>query len=78
MKDLSNKIKDFENFVKIPHLKKTPKHEPTLSYFHLVECLQKCMMRSGENNHHVHDGYGKDMASSSDVKDTDEDKGEDE
>ena len=39
MKDRSNKIKEFENFVKVPHLKKTPKHEPTLSYFHLVECL---------------------------------------
>ena len=36
------------------------------------------MMRSGENNHHVHDGYGKDMASSSGVKDTDKDKDEDE
>ena len=35
-------------------------------------------MRSGENNHHVHDGYGKEMAPSSDVKDTDEDKDEDE
>ena len=35
------------------------------------------MMRSGENNHHVHDGYGKEMALSSDVKDTDEDKDED-
>ena len=36
------------------------------------------MMRSGEKNHHVHDGYGKEMASSSNVKDTDEDKDEDE
>ena len=36
------------------------------------------MMRSGENNHHVHNGYGKEMAPSSDVKDTDEDKDEDE
>ena len=36
------------------------------------------MMRSGENNHHVHDGYGKEMAPSSDVKNTDEDKEEDE
>ena len=74
MKDLSNKIKEFEIFVKVPHLKKTPKHEPTFSYFHLVECLQKCMMRSGDNNHHVHDCYGKEMATSSDVTDTDEDK----
>ena len=52
-------------------MKKTPKHEPTLSYFHLVECLRNCIMRSGENN-------GKDMDPSSDVNDTDEDKDEDE
>ena len=78
MKDLSNKIKEFETFVKVPHLKKTPKHEHTLSYFHLVECLRKCMMRSGENNHHVHDGYEKEIALSSYVKDTDKDKDEDE
>ena len=32
------------------------------------------MMRYGENNHHVHEGYGKEMAPSSDVKDTDGDK----
>ena len=36
------------------------------------------MMRSGENNHHVHDGYGKEMAPSSDVNDTDKDTDEDE
>ena len=36
------------------------------------------MMRSGEKNHHVHDGYGKEMAPSSDANDTDEDKDEDE
>ena len=59
MKDLSNKIKEFEKFVKVPHFKKEPKHEPTLSYFHLVEWLCKCMMRSGETNLHVHDSYGK-------------------
>ena len=35
-------------------------------------------MRSGENNHHVHEGYGKETALSSNVKDTDEDKDEDE
>ena len=78
MKELSNKIKEFENFVKVPHLKRTPKHEPTLNYFHLVECLQKCTMRSGENNHHVHDGYGIEMDASSDIKDTDKDRDEDE
>ena len=36
------------------------------------------MMRCGENNHHVHDGYGKEMAPSSDVNDTDKDTDEDE
>ena len=59
MKELSNKTKYFEKFVMVPHLKKTPKHEPTLSYFHLVECLRKCMMRYGEKNHHMHDSYEK-------------------
>ena len=32
------------------------------------------MMRCGEKNHHVHDGYEEEMAPSSDVNDTDEDK----
>ena len=59
-------------------MKRTPKHEPTLSYFHLVECLRKCMMRCGEKNHHVNDGYGKEMAPSLDVNNTDKDKDEDE
>ena len=36
------------------------------------------MMRSGENNHLLHDGYEKQMAPSSDVKNTDEDKDQDE
>ena len=35
-------------------------------------------MRSGDNNHHVHNGYGKEIAPSSDVKDTDKDKDKDE
>ena len=73
MKDLSNKIIEFEKFVKVPHFKKEPKHEPNLSYFHLVECLRKCMMRSGDINHHVHDSYGKETASSLNIKDTDKD-----
>ena len=77
MKDLVNKIKEFEIFFKVPHLKRTPKHEPTLSYSHLFECFRKRMMISGEKNHHVHDGYGKYMAPSSDVNDTDKDKDED-
>ena len=32
------------------------------------------MVRCGENNHHVHDGYREDMAPSSDINDTYEDK----
>ena len=64
--------------VKVPYLKRTPKHEPTSSYFHLVVCLGECMMRCGDNNHHVHDGYGKEMAPSSDVNETDKDTDEDE
>ena len=32
------------------------------------------MMRCGEKNHHVHDGYEKEMAPSSDVNDMDEDE----
>ena len=35
------------------------------------------MMRPGDNNHHVQDSNGKEMAPSSDVNDTDEDKDED-
>ena len=35
-------------------------------------------MRSGETNHHVHDSYGKETASSSNVKDMDKYTDEDE
>ena len=71
MKDLSKKIKEFETIVKEIYLKRIPKHEPTSSYFHLVVCLCKCMMRS---NHQVHDGYEKEIAPSLDVNDTDGDE----
>ena len=72
MKDLSNKIKEFEKNFKVPYVKRIPKHEPTSSSFHLVVCLGDCMMRCGENNHHVHDGYEEEMDPSLDVNDTDE------
>ena len=36
------------------------------------------MMRCGENNHHVHGSYGKEMDPSSYVNDTDKDTDEDE
>ena len=32
------------------------------------------MMRCGENNHHVHDGYEEVMAPSLDINDTNEDE----
>ena len=74
MKNLSNKIKKFENIVKVPYVKSIPKHEPTSSYFNLVVCIGECMMRCGEKNYHVHNGYEEEMAPSSDVNDTDEDE----
>ena len=39
MNDLSKKIKEFENIVKVLYVKRIPKHEPTSSYFHLVVCI---------------------------------------
>ena len=74
MKDLSNKIKEFEIIVKVPYLKRIYEHEPTSSYFHLVVCLRECMMRCGENNHHMNYSYEEDMAPSLDVNDTYEDE----
>ena len=62
-----------ENFVKVPHFKKEPKHEPTLSYLHLVECLRKCIMRSGDHKQHGRDSYENETALSSDVTDTNKD-----
>ena len=38
--------------------------------------IEKCIIRSGENNHHVHDGYGKEKPPSSNVNDTDKDTDE--
>ena len=72
---MPSEVKEFEKIVNVPNLKRTPKHEPTSSYFHLVVCLRECMMRF---NHQVHDGYKKEMAPSQDVNDTDEDTDEDE
>ena len=70
MKDLSNIIKDFEKTVKVPYVKRIPKHEPTSSYYHLVGCIAECMLRCGEYNQHVHDGYMEETALPSNVNDT--------
>ena len=74
MKDLSNIIKELEKIVKVLYVKRTPKHEPTSSYYHLVRCIAECMMRSDEHNRHVHGSYAEENAPSSNVNVTDEDK----
>ena len=79
MKDFSKIIKEFEKIVKVPYVKRIPKHEPTSSYHHLVGRIAECMLRCGEDNHHVldvHDGYEEDMAPSLNVNDTDEEESE--
>ena len=74
MKDLSNIIKDFEKMVKVPYVKRIPKHEPTSSYYHLVRCIAKCMMISDELNRHVHVSYAEETAPSLNINVTDEDE----
>ena len=73
MKDLSNKIKELEKIVKVPYVKRIPKHEPTSRYYHLVRCIAECMMRSDEHNRHVHVSYAEENAPSSNGNVTDED-----
>ena len=53
-------------------MKRIPKHKPTSSYFHLVVCIAEFIMRFGENNHNVQDGYEEEMDPSSNFNDTDE------
>ena len=77
MKDLSKKIKEFEQIVKVHYVKRIPKHELNSSYFHIFGCIPECMLRCGEENHHVHDmhsGYEEKTALSSNSNDTEEDK----
>ena len=74
MKDLLNIIKKFEKTVKVPYVKRIPKHEPTSSYYHLVRLVAECMMRSDEHNWHVHGSYAEDTAPSSNGDVTDEDE----
>ena len=55
-------------------MKSISKHEPTSSYFHLVRCIAKCMIRFDEHNQHVHGSYAEETAPSSNVNVTDEDE----
>ena len=73
-KDPSKIIKEFEKIDKVPYVKRIPKHEPTSRYFHLVRCIAECMMRSDENNRHVHVSYAEDTAPSLNVNVTDKDE----
>ena len=74
MKDLSNIIKEFEKIFKVPYVKRTSKHEPTYSYYHLVKFISECMMISDEHNQHVHGSYEEETAPSSKLNVTDEDE----
>ena len=74
MKDLSNIIKEFEKHFRVPYVKRIPKHEPTSSYYHIVECIAYFMLRCGEYNQHVHGGYAEETAPSLNVNNTDEDE----
>ena len=58
-KDLSKIIKKFEKTEKLPNEKKSPKHEPNDSYFHLAIEIAKSMMRSDKLNWFDHVGYTK-------------------
>ena len=57
-------------------MKRILKHEPTSSYYCLVGCNPECMLRSDEDNQHVHSGYAEETSTSSNVNDTGEDKSE--
>ena len=55
-------------------MKRIPEHEPNSSYYHLVRCIAKCMMRYDEHNRHVHSSYAEETALSLNVNVTDEDE----
>ena len=73
-KDLSTIIKEVENIGKLPIEMKTPKHEPTHSYFYIVRQLAKCMMKSEKLNRHDHISYTEETAPALNVNGTDEGK----
>ena len=73
-KELSKIIKYFEIIGKVPYVERIPKHEPTSSYYNLVRCIAKCMLRSDEQNWHVHGSYTGKTAPSSNANVPDKDK----
>ena len=62
MKELLEIIKEFEKIGKVLYVERIPKHEPTSSYYHLVRCIEECMMISDEHNWHVHGSYTEETA----------------
>ena len=60
--------------MKVPYVKRIPKHKPTSSYYHLVRYIAECMMRSDEHNRHVQGSYAEEASLSSNVNVTDEDE----
>ena len=73
-KELSKIINEFEKIGKLPYEKKSHKHDPTHSYFHLARQLAKCTMRSDKLNWHDRGCYTKFTAPSLNVNVTDDDK----
>ena len=73
-KDLSNKVRGFEIFEKLPPEKERPKHEPTDRYFYLARQLAKCMMISDTLNWHNYGGYTEMTAPSSNLYSTDKEE----
>ena len=73
-KDIYRIIKDFEKIEKLPYEKKSPKHEPTESYFHQARQIEKCMMRSDNLNWYDHGGYTEMTNPYFNVNATDEDE----
>ena len=71
-KNISNIIREFDKFEKIPYEKKRPKHEPAESYFHLAREIVKCITRSDNLNWYDHGGYKKMTAPYSNVNITNE------
>ena len=53
MKDISNIIKEFENFPYKGYVRERPKHELADSYLYLTRQFSKCMMRADAFNSHV-------------------------
>ena len=72
--DIPKIIKEFEKFEKLPYERKSPKYEPTDSYFYLARQLAKCTMRADSLNWHDYGGYTEMNSPSSTVCSTDEDK----